>query len=160
MEGREGSGRAADWPRYVLGIDPGREKCGLALVARDGSLVEKRVAEAEHLEAEVRSWCERYPVDLLILGDRTGARACHERLKKAGLVLPGRPVVLVDEHLTSQEARRQYLAEHPPRGLGRLIPRSLRTPPEPYDDYVALLLARRYLKKISQVRQENTSFVE
>ncbi|HKM17981.1 MAG TPA: pre-16S rRNA-processing nuclease YqgF, partial [Limnochordia bacterium] len=34
---------------------------------------------------------------------------------------------------------------HPPRGWRRLLPVSLQTPPVPIDDYVAVILAQRYL---------------
>jgi hypothetical protein len=35
---------------------------------------------------------------------------------------------------------------YPPKGLTRLIPKSLRVPPRPVDDIVAILLIERYLK--------------
>jgi hypothetical protein len=52
----------------------------------------------------------------------------------------------VDEHLSSVEARSRYLDDHKPRGIARLIPKGMRTPPEPIDDYAAVVLAERYLK--------------
>ena len=36
--------------------------------------------------------------------------------------------------------------EHRPKGIARLIPKGMRTPPEPIDDYAAVILAERYLK--------------
>ena len=54
-------------------------------------------------------------------------------------------ITLVDEHLTTLEARARYFVEHPPTGLKRLLPVSMQVPPEPYDDYVAVILGERFL---------------
>ena len=35
---------------------------------------------------------------------------------------------------------------NPPRGWRRLLPVSMQMPPEPYDDYVAVILAQRFLR--------------
>jgi hypothetical protein len=54
------------------------------------------------------------------------------------------PLVPVDEAFTSQRARARFHLENPPRGLARLVPPGLRTPPRAFDDYVAVLLAEDY----------------
>jgi hypothetical protein len=53
--------------------------------------------------------------------------------------------VLVDEHRSSEQGRRRYFRDNPPRGWRRLLPVGLQTPPRAYDDYVAVILAERYL---------------
>jgi hypothetical protein len=60
------------------------------------------------------------------------------------------PLRAVDEHGTTLRARARYFTDHPPRGWRRLIPRSLQTPPEPYDDYVAVLLAEAALTVVER----------
>ncbi len=52
---------------------------------------------------------------------------------------------MIDEHRSSEQGRRRYFRENPPRGWRRLLPVGLQTPPRAYDDYVAVVLAERYL---------------
>lgn len=161
----------------VCAIDPGRDKCGVAVVGRDGSVRYREVIDAGRLSAVVGELAGRFALRTVVVGDRTGARDVIDSLRaalghprpgagprpeaccpKRG-VPPGAPgnspampgfspslieVFLVDEHLTSVEARRRYLADHPGRGLSRLLPAGLRTPDRPYDDYVAVILAERF----------------
>jgi len=92
----------------------------------------------------VASWVGRHRVALAVVGNRTGSA---EVLAELTRIVPGLAVVLVEEAGTTLEARRLYFADHPPRGWRRLVPRSMQLPPEPYDDYAAIALARRYLRR-------------
>ena len=78
-----------------------------------------------------------------MLGNRTAASLARERLRAAGVT---REPELVDEHHSSEEGRRRYFQANPPKGWRRLLPIGLQTPPKPYDDYVAILLAERYVR--------------
>jgi hypothetical protein len=51
----------------------------------------------------------------------------------------------VNERDSTLEARDLYWKEVPPRGWRRLVPLSLQVPPEPIDDFAAVVLARRHL---------------
>jgi hypothetical protein len=48
------------------------------------------------------------------------------------------------------EGRRRYLLDHPLCGLFKLVPVSLRTPGEPFDDYVAVVLAERFFQHLKR----------
>lgn len=130
---------------YIAAVDPGKDKAGLALVGTDGRVVTQLILPPAEVAGQVRAWRTEYPVSAVVLGDRTGARAFRAALEAAGLTGPECPLILVDEHLSTQEARRRYLTTHPGRGLARLFPVSLRSPDRPLDDYVAVVLAERYL---------------
>jgi len=112
------------------------------VVTRAGELLERRIVPAEDLPATVQDLRQTYPVEVVLMGNGTGAAELAARLEAQGLAQGLEPV---DEYATTLRARQRYFTDHPPRGLWRLIPLSLRTPPEPYDDYVALLLAEDYL---------------
>jgi hypothetical protein len=84
---------------------------------------------------------EQYHPIHLVCGRGTGSKPIVRSLRAAGLKVPFN---LVDEAYTSEAARVRYVAENPPRGLEKLLPHSLRTPPVPYDDYVAIILAERF----------------
>ena len=126
----------------ILAIDPGREKCGLAVVRKDGSVVLREVVPTMALAARLREVGSAHAVDVVVLGDRTGSKETAEVVRGC---LPQVQIHLVDEHRSTEEARKRYFAENPPRGWRRLIPRGLLVPPIPYDDHVAIILAERYL---------------
>jgi RNase H-fold protein (predicted Holliday junction resolvase) len=129
----------------VLAIDPGSCKCGVAVVA-GGAMVEvlyRAVVQAEAVHDTIADLTDRYAPDAILLGNGTTSAAVAKAARESGL-----RVELVDEKFTSVEARARYFKQNPPRGLRGLIPVSLQTPPQPYDDYVAVILAERYLTSL------------
>lgn len=129
----------------VLAVDPGRDKCGLAVV-EPGRVLHREVAARKALVQRARELAGRYRVDVVVVGDATGSR------EVMGVLLElGKPVRAVPEADTSRQARQRYFQDNPPRGLLRLLPPGLRVPPEPYDDYAAVLLAERFLGRGAEV---------
>lgn len=129
-------------PPVVLAIDPGRGKCGMAVL--DGShLLARRVVPIGEMAATAARWTRDFRANIIALGNRTAGDEVRALLAAA---LPAVPIVMVDEAGTTQAARRRYFAEHAPRGWRRLLPLGMQIPPEPYDDYVAILLAERFLR--------------
>lgn len=158
---RDGDGT----PRVVVAVDPGRDKCGIAVVRDDLTVAEKEISPTQDVVGRVRELARRYDAPTIVLGDRTGSKALAMEIEgnaptetpaeaprttgatqapSAHDLEPRLEIMSVDEHLSSVEGRRRYLLDHPPRGLGRLVPLSLRTPDEPFDDYVAVVLAERF----------------
>ncbi len=135
-----GSRREPDG-QVVLAIDPGRCKCGVAVVAQADvpQVLHRAVVETDGVFEVVCSLCSRYFVDLILLGDGTTSGNFSKLAEKCGV-----EVRIVDEKLSTVEARKKYFQQNPPRGLRRLIPVSLQTPPQAYDDYVAVILAERH----------------
>ncbi len=123
----------------VLAVDPGRQKCGLA-VGRPGQMMARRVVPTGDLPQAVREWVRAHGVTRIIVGGGTGSQAVRAALA-ATAELP--PVEMVEEEGTTLGARRRYFRDHPPRGWRRFVPLSLQVPPEDYDDYVAELLLDR-----------------
>lgn len=126
--------------RVVLAIDPGRSKCGVA-VCRADRILAHQVVPLGALAAYVGDCRGTYGVTEVVVGDRTGADAVERLL--ADVI--AEPLRRVDESGTTLLARERYFRDHPPRGWRRLIPRGMLTPPEPYDDYAAILLAEAAL---------------
>jgi len=102
----------------------------------------RRVVATGDLAAATASLAREFAVDTVALGDRTASAQVRILLAE---VLPQVPIVLIDEAGTTEAARSRYFTEHPPSGWRRLLPLGLLVPPEPYDDYVAVLLAERFL---------------
>lgn len=137
-------GRPAGGP--VLAVDPGREKCGIAVVTPDGRVLHRAVVGRRELAAEVDRLAARFGPSAFVVGDRTGARAVQQELGELPAVRRAGGVRAVDERGTSRLARQRYWAENPPRGLWRLVPTGLRLPPRPVDDLAAVILAERFLQ--------------
>ena len=129
----------------ILGFDPGRDKCGVAVMNADRSVVYHQVIESDRALATMQELCQQFSVELIVMGDRTTAKSWHQQLKSnLGVSLP---IVMVDENNSTLEARDRYWEIYPPRGFNRLIPLRMRLPPRPVDDIVAIVLIERYLIK-------------
>ena len=130
----------------LLGFDPGRDKCGLAVVGLDGALHYHEVAIVSAVPQKIEELRSRYPISGIVLGDQTGSKQWRQQLAQ----MPNAPrITLVDERYSSLEARDRYWEMYPPSGLNKLIPQGLRSVPRPIDDIVAILLVERYLKRLS-----------
>jgi RNase H-fold protein (predicted Holliday junction resolvase) len=127
----------------VLAVDPGSDKCGLALVGPDGEVMRRAVVPRDAMLETVRSWIGENVT--VLVGRGTGHTWVAEILAEANMSFR-----LVDERGTSMEARRLYWSACPPRGWRRLVPRGLLLPPQPTDDWAAVVIARRFLEKNKQ----------
>ena len=124
----------------VLAIDPGREKCGVAVLATDGRILVQEVVVTAELDAVVGALIAAY-TPIVIMGNGTTSAAAKARVE-----ILGYEVILVDEYRTTDAAKRAYWEAHPPRGWRRLVPRGMLVPPVPVDDFVAVILAQRFLQ--------------
>jgi len=129
-------------PSAILAIDPGRDKCGLALVAGSGACLRRAIVPRAELLPALRQWVAETGVALAVLGDRTGSRDALAEIRGLAVF---ESIELVDEHRSTEEARQLYFREQPARGLARLIPAGLRSPRVPIDDFAAWVLGRRYM---------------
>ena len=126
----------------IAAIDPGREKCGLAVVDERDGVLDQEVVATVWLTEELAERIERFaPARILICNGTTGDDA-KARIQEA---FPALPVESVNEYRTTDDAKRAYWEAHPPTGWRRFFPTSMQVPPVPVDDFVAVLLAQRYL---------------
>jgi hypothetical protein len=107
----------------------------------EAAVMKKLVAPSEGLVVAVKGLLTEFPISVIVVGDRTGSKKIRQSLDFFGV-----PVETVDENGSSIEGRYRYLRENT-RGWLRLLPIGLRTPNKPFDDYVAVILAERFLKK-------------
>ena len=132
----------------VLAIDPGREKCGVAVVSRTRGIVVKTVVSAAELVSCASEYCRDYSIAVLVMGNGTSSAEHATRLRifldESSEIK--RTLELIDEYRTTELARVRYWQENPPRGWRRIVPLTLQVPPVPVDDYVAVLLGEKYFK--------------
>lgn len=126
-----------------MGIDPGRDKCGVAVLTAAGEIKYQRVVPTEELDSVIKKLAADFDIKKVILGDGTTHKAAAQKVSAAGLKFE-----LVDEKHTTEEARREFWIKNPPRGWRKLLPTSMQVPPEPVDAIVAEILVRRFLTKI------------
>ncbi|MEQ1932929.1 MAG: hypothetical protein ABL962_03485 [Fimbriimonadaceae bacterium] len=133
--------------RVVLAIDPGSSKCGMALVERDDNLKIKLLWRAVSPRDEVLKHIEEAakicPYRFIVVGQGTSSRKLVEEVRE---MYPSAGILLIDESNTSIAARERYWEHHPRQGWRKLLPASMQVPPEPVDDFAALIMAERVLE--------------
>jgi RNase H-fold protein (predicted Holliday junction resolvase) len=131
----------------ILGFDPGKDKCGVAVMGVDRQLYYHEVVLSQNAIAQISQLRQKFPISLLVMGDQTTAKRWKKQLNDE---LP-EPIniILVDERYSTLEARDRYWQMYPPKGLTKLLPEGMRQPPRPIDDIVAILLIERYLARLT-----------
>jgi len=118
----------------------------LAVVRRELSgkitVLWRHIAPIDELEAALSEGQAVAPLDLIVAGNGTRSRTVVQRLRDA---VPSVGILVVDERETTMQARERYWEHHPRRGWRRILPATMQMPPEPVDDFVAVILAERVL---------------
>lgn len=127
----------------IIAIDPGTKKCGYAVADSNLSVLQREVISTEEITKAIENSLNIYKIDKIILGNGTNYKNIEERLKNH---FPQLKIILIEEEFSTLEARKKYFEAHPPQGISKLIPLSLRVPPGYYDDFVAILLAEKYFR--------------
>ncbi|NEO87478.1 MAG: pre-16S rRNA-processing nuclease YqgF [Spirulina sp. SIO3F2] len=126
----------------ILGFDPGRDKCGIAVMTLPDTVLYHAVVATAEVERTIAELLQTYQPERVVLGNQTLSKQWRDRLREQCPQMI--PITLVDERNSTLEARDRYWQMYPPRGLQRLIPQGMRLPPCPVDDIVAILLIERY----------------
>lgn len=126
----------------ILAIDPGREKTGIAIL-KNSDVFEHKIINSEELVQIIKSLLEKYIIKTIVMGNGTSSKKKYDLLKQEFI---DRDIVLINEYRTTDEARKLYFQENPPKGWKKLIPLGMQVPPVPVDDYAAIVIGRKYLK--------------
>lgn len=126
----------------ILSIDPGREKTGIAIL-KNSDVLEHKIINSEELVQIIKSLLEKYIIKTIVMGNGTSSKKKYDLLKQEFI---DRDIVLINEYRTTDEARKLYFQENPPKGWKKLIPLGMQVPPVPVDDYAAIVIGRKYLK--------------
>lgn len=126
----------------ILAIDPGRDKCGLALLDYQKRVHRQEIIPTKELALYLIPFFRKQAVDFLILGDGTYSDAIKNKLEE----ITELPVYLVEESRTTLLAEERYRQDHLYRGWRRILAFIKSKPKRPVDDYVAIILAERFLE--------------
>ena len=128
----------------VLAIDPGREKCGMAVVDRTHGVLRQAIVRAMELNVVAENWIKEHDCSLIVVGNKTASKQALESLATLLAENKIEAIVKVEEHKSTEQARLRYWRVNPPQGWRRIIPLGLLTPPCAIDDFAAIILAERY----------------
>lgn len=131
----------------VLAVDPGSDKCGLAVVTADGAVAWREIVATADLSTAVARLVQEHGPDRVLMGNGTWSKKLRPVLVETLARSAGPTLVMVDEKHTTERARILYWEHNPPKGLWRLVPLGLQVPREPYDDYAAVVMARDFLAR-------------
>lgn len=126
----------------ILAIDPGREKTGIAIL-NNSDVLEHKIINSEELVQIIKSLLEKYIIKTIVMGNGTSSKKKYDLLKREFI---DKDIVLINEYRTTDEARKLYFQENPPKGWKKLIPLGMQVSPVPVDDYAAIVIGRKYLK--------------
>jgi len=133
--------------RPVIAVDPGRAKCGLAVVFSDGKVIHRNIVPARMIGETVSVLSNEFKTRTVVLGTGT---ASQEILREILAFVDSVNITQIPEANTTLQARALYWQDNPPGYLLRLIPVGMRIPPRPIDDYAAVLIALRFFEKDHQ----------
>ena len=124
----------------LVGIDPGRDKCGLVLTdPEEGLVLEGRVLSAALVPDLLNQWQRRSPFQCMLIGNGTSSSYWARSLASYA------PLELVEEKGTTLRARARYWELWPPVSWRRLLPKGLMIPPDPLDAVAALVLLENHI---------------
>ena len=130
---------------YVLAVDPGREKTGIAILSKESQLLMMDIVPTDSIGDELVAVLGQYPtISHMICGNGTNHKVVGS-IVKAVAVAQTKSFALVNEKYTTEEARRRYFEVHPPTGWRKLMPKGMLYPPVPVDDITAWIIGERWL---------------
>ncbi len=126
----------------VVGVDPGRAKCGVAVIAPDGAILHTQIVPTAMIGETVDMLANDYHARRILVGAGTTSAGVVEAIST---FRRREDILCVEEGHSTLQARSLYWEQNRPGCLQMLIPAGLRIPPRPVDDYAAVVIARRYL---------------
>lgn len=133
------------WEAYVLAVDPGRDKTGVAILTKTSRLVMMDIVPTDSIQDNLALLLKTYPtVSYLVCGNGTNHKAIGITVQELA-ESQVKTFAFVNEKHTTEEARRRYFEVHPPRGWKRLVPKGMLYPPVPVDDITAWIIGERWL---------------
>ena len=139
----------------IIGFDPGRDKCGLAVAKANNpsDVLYHQVIASDQAMKTIDQLIGEYTPHTLVMGNLTTSKQWKKKLTQHLSTSSAIDIHLVNEQNSTVEARSRYWQMYPPQGLdfNRFLPLGLRTPPKPVDDIVAIILIERYFQKKAEV---------
>jgi len=132
----------------LLALDPGSDKVGTAVLSFSGEEKEKTIVKKEELLDHLAEIFNNYQIKEIVIGSGTGAEAVKEMISSS---YPDLKITFVEEEYTTEEAQARYLEEKPMSNYEKLLRKVISWKvKKPLDDYAALIIGEKYLKKLDK----------
>ena len=128
-----------------ISIDPGNKKFGYAIFDNNQNIISKGIKPVSEFENFSKHIKNKFGNAYIIIGNGTEHKYFFQTLK-----FYFDKIDLTDEKYTTEEARKLYFKENPPKGWKKFIPLTLLTPQVDIDDYAAIAIAQRFFCKIQK----------
>lgn len=139
---------------YILAIDPGNEKTGLAVLSHEGELMCRTIVETKELIPRIeRIITDYFGITHIVCGNGTNHKRLYPMIQQVGRN-HRITTSLIDESHSTEEARKLYWQYNPPTGWRKLVPKGMQFPPEPIDDLTAYVIGMRYTKQLQHVADQ------
>jgi hypothetical protein len=119
----------------LLAIDPGRNKCGIAILDSSGNVLMRKESTPAESSDILASLIDQYKPSRVVIGDGTGSSLFVSMLEK---LMTNKPE-LIREKNTTLEARELAWSENPPSGIMRYLPRLFWPTPKDLDSWAAIV---------------------
>jgi RNase H-fold protein (predicted Holliday junction resolvase) len=132
----------------LLALDPGSDKVGTAVLSFNKEEKEKTIVKIDELLDHLGEIFNNYQIAELVIGNGTGAEDLKEMISSS---YPDLKITFVEEEFTTEEAQARYLEEKPMSNYEKLLRKVVSWKVnKPLDDYAALIIGEKYLKKLDK----------
>jgi RNase H-fold protein (predicted Holliday junction resolvase) len=139
----------------ILSLDPGRDKVGAAVLSQNAEEKEKTIIKREEIVKHLTEVFDKYDINIIVFGSGTGSEELIEEIKE-NIDIEGKKIKMIDEQYTTEEAQARYLAEKPMSRYEKFLRKFINWKVnKPLDDYAALIIAEKYLKKLDKKDKEH-----
>jgi RNase H-fold protein (predicted Holliday junction resolvase) len=132
----------------LLALDPGSDKVGTAVLSFNKEEKEKTIVKKEEVLDHLEEIFRHYQIEEIVIGNGTGAEELRRMISSS---YPDIKISLVEEEYTTEEAQARYLEEKPMSNYEKLLRKVVSWKvKKPLDDYAALIIGEKYLKKLDK----------
>jgi RNase H-fold protein (predicted Holliday junction resolvase) len=143
--------------RYILGIDPGNYKIGIAILdTRNNTIIYKNITKIFNFLDVIQTMINEYEIIKIVLGNGTGYKKVLfliNSLNSLQNFSKNLSVEIISEHNTTFQARKLYINEAK-NWLAKLI-RFIKSFFIDIDDYSAIVILQKYLANLNKIKNIN-----
>jgi RNase H-fold protein (predicted Holliday junction resolvase) len=143
--------------RYILGIDPGNYKIGIAIFdTKNNTIIYKNITKIFNFLDVIQTMINEYEIIKIVLGNGTGYKKILfliNSLNSLQNFSKNFSVEIISEHNTTFQARKLYINEAK-NWLAKLI-RFIKSFFIDIDDYSAIVILQKYLSNLNKIKNIN-----
>ena len=88
----------------ILGFDPGRDKCGIAIMDKNRQLHYHEVVESAKITTTITTLNQKFNINLIVIGDQTTSKIWQQNLTE--IISEKVPIIKIDERYSFIKSRK------------------------------------------------------